>query len=321
MDNRNHKSITIAPKVVALPSLKRRLHPEILPRMTGIAPSEKRSVVKTDMVGLDLTFSPIVAGPISLTNNGGSIATGAPVQLIFWGSVWNQEATSPSAGQIVTAVQNVLAGPYMSALRQYGIKRSPLGGATVVTTPGPPYPPDTFSGGDIQDLIWTLIDDDKFPEPDEGGGGNLYFVIMPPNTQYGPGGARGAHSVASDYDFPGGTTNAWVAWIGNNNIGQMTSTLCHELAEICTDPEGDGWTVDGQSRPTNEIGDICNLIDAPLDGVLVEAYWSQFDNVCLIPTSFSVRRTLKWAGITLGGKGLRSLQSPMPSLKNLLASL
>jgi hypothetical protein len=322
--------------VVALPSLKRRRHPEISPPTVGIVASEMHdasTVLKRGSVGLDVGFKPIdpltgipLSGPVSLTNNGGSTASETPIQLIFWGSAWNEATTSPSAGEIISAVQSILVGPYLSALRQYGIKRSPLGGAIVVSDPGPPYPPETFTDENVGDLIWTLIDNDHFPEPDEAGGGNLYLVIMPPNTKYDSGGgipANGAHSVAYDYDFPGGYTHAVIAWIGNSSIDGMTSTLSHELVEMYTDPDPDepAWTVDGEPDQVNEIGDICTGLSLKLNGVLVQSYYSQFDNQCWIATSYSVRRILKWAGITLDGKGLRSLQSPIPSLKNLLASL
>jgi hypothetical protein len=111
------------------------------------------------------------------------------------------------------------------------------------------------------------------------------------------------------------------ARIGNNTLNQMTSTFCHELAEMSTDPEGDAWTVNGQPGGLNEIGDVCNLLDGQLNGVQVESYWSVFDNACIIPTSFSVRRALASTGKKLNGDGLRSLQSPMPSLSKFISSL
>jgi hypothetical protein len=263
----------------------------------------------------DSLFPPIIPGPISVSNGGGAIGTGLPVQLIFWGNAWNQAATSPSASAVVSAVQNILRGPWMSGLRQYGIRRCSFGGAIVVTSPGPP---GTYNDSDIQDLIWALIDDNKFPEPDDPGGRNLYMVFMPPGSTYGPGGIRGKHLDATDFDLPADLDHAWVGFICTNaSIDQLTSTFCHELAEMCTDPESDAWTVTGNQ----EIGDVCNLVDQTLNGVSVESYWSAEDNACLIPTAYSVRRALKWSGHTLGGKGLRSIQTPIPSLNTLVVSL
>jgi hypothetical protein len=90
---------------------------------------------------------------------------------------------------------------------------------------------------------------------------------------------------------------------------------------MCSDPEGDAWKVDGQPSGLDEIGDVCNLEDAPLGGVNVESYWSIFDNACLIPSAWSLRRTLAGVGKKLNGKGLRSIQDPIPSLNQLVVNL
>jgi hypothetical protein len=281
-------------------------------QIIGIAVESPLRTANVAPVRLDTTFPPNIPPPVNLTNNGGAIGTADPVQLIFWGSAWNQSSTNPSAGAIIAAVQTILKGPYMSGLRQYGVKRCSFGDAVVVTAPGPP---SSFDDGDVQDLIILLIESNDFPPPVEER--NLFCVFMPPGTTYSPGGVRGSHS-ATGGDFAG---IAWLAWIGNNTLSQITSTFCHELAEMCSDPEGDAWTVDGQRSPTNEIGDVCNLLDAPLSGVNVESYWSIFDNACLIPSAWSLRRTLAGAGKRLNGRGLRSVQDPIPSLNQFVVNL
>jgi hypothetical protein len=227
------------------------------------------------------------------------------------GAGQGKPATSLSDGAILASVQTILRGPWMSGLRQYGIRRCNLRGAVVVTGPAPP---GTYVDNDVKDLVWALIDDNKFPEPDDSGGRIIYMVFMPP---YGPGGIRGKHLVAS-YDFPADIDHAWVGFITfNSSIGQITSTFCHELAETCTDPESDAWTVTGNQ----EIGDVCNLVDRTINGILYESYWSAADNACLIPTAYSVRRALRWSRHVLGGKGLTSVQKPIPSLNALVVSL
>jgi hypothetical protein len=263
----------------------------------------------------DQVFPPIVPGPITIENRGGAIGTGLPVQLIFWGSAWNLPSTNPGLGAIAGAVQSILSGPWFSGLRQYGIRRCNFGGSMVVTNPGPPA---TYQDDDVQSLIWALIDDNKFPEPDEPGGRNLYMVFMPPGTTYGPGGIRGKHLVASDTDLPADIDHAWVGLIvASTSLGAITSAFSHELAEMCTDPESDAWVVNGNQ----EIGDVCNILDGQLNGVNVESYWSAADHACLIPTAYSVRRMLLWSGRSLGTKGLRSLEDPIPSLNQLLIDL
>jgi len=63
---------------------------------------------------------------VNVTNHGGAIAPDIPVQLIFWGSSWNQGSASHLANQFTKAVALLLSGPYFSGLKQYGISRAPV---------------------------------------------------------------------------------------------------------------------------------------------------------------------------------------------------
>jgi hypothetical protein len=314
-------------RVVTVPSLKMPPETSVSRPPVGIvADSQPPPGLAPAVIGLDLTFPPLGGCPsTAVSPHGGAIGTADPVQLLFWGSAWQTSPLAQLANTFVAQVQSILSGPYMSGLRQYGVKRCPFGGALIVTSPNPPFAPNTFSDQNIQGVIQPLIDQGTFPEPDEPGGRNLYFVIMPPNTQYSPPPgqppARGAHnffSTGSGID----PDKAWYAWVGNQPLNQMNSTFCHELAEMCTNPEGDNWFINGAGSGCNEIGDLCNAVDGPLlNGVNVESYWSIFDNACLIPTAWSLRRTLAGAGKKLGGKGLRSIQDPIPSLNQFVVNL
>ena len=57
--------------------------------------------------------------------------------------------------------------------------------------------------------------------------------------------------------------------------------------EACTDPEGSGFTFTGEADPGTggwiEIGDVCESYSGVLNGVNVQAYWSQKDRVCVFP--------------------------------------
>lgn len=293
----------------------------------GIAVHAQPTWISTKASGADLVFPGVVAPCVStlVTDHGGAIGTADPVELIFWGPTWQSLPDPSNLGQLLfntftSAVQSILAGPWISGLRQYGIRRCSFGGARILLSSSPALLPNTISEQNVQDAVQSLIDDGKFPEPDQSGGRNLYFVVLPPNTQMTPTGNRGAHS-----SFNSGSIidvdNTWYAWIGSQPISGMTSTFCHELAEMCTNPEGDAWFIDGGGSKCSEIGDLCNAVDGPLNGVNVELYWSIYDGSCIIPTAWSVRRTLAGAGITLGGKGLRSLQDPNPSINQLIVSL
>ncbi len=332
MPKNNGQMPVVTPQQVALSSPLKATSRRIRARPpVGIALLPDESAVirpQNAPVGQDFNFPNNPGSSTSLSFHGGAIATGVPVQLIFWGSIWNQPSTSPSMGELINAVQKVLAGPFMSALRQYGIRRSPFRGAIVVTSPEPPVIPDTFTdissfenSGTIEHLVNALINDGKFPEPDEDGGRNIYCVFMPPNTRYDGGpGVTGAHTSFTSGSIVDVDT-AWYAWVGNGPLATMTRTFGHELVETCTDPEGDGWTIDGVPTTSNEIGDICNQNTNIVNGVTLEPYWSIFDRECVLPTSFFVRRTLAFAGKKLNGKGILSLQSSIPSLNEFISRL
>ena len=252
--------------------------------------------------GGDILTPPSVAGPVTISNGGGSVAAGSPVQLIFWGDAWSDPTTTPSAAQLTDDVQSMLLGPWRAGLRQYGLLDPiQLGGSLTVSTW---QPPATFQKGDVDALVLTLIEGGTYIS----GELNLYVVMMPPNTNFGPGGLNGEHWV-----FPLGPV--WLAFVLFGSRAFMTTTFSHELAEMLTDPDGSVWQVNPRNSTTwNEIGDICQNSTGTLSGVTVQAYWSQQDNACLIPQAPSLRKTLSLAHVTLGGQGLRSIQGPIPSL-------
>lgn len=294
------------------------------PHRSGIVPPTVRG--DTDELGFrvassgsggDLVFhNPGDAPPnTTVDNQGGAIIANPSVQLIFWGSGWSQGTLTPSAGSVVNAVQSILSGPYMSALGQYGVGSAQLRSSIVVTSPQPPNP---FSDSDVGNLVWDLIDQGTFPEPDDDGGRILYAVIMPPGVNSSTSGINGEHTTAGDYDFPFDWDTAWVAWVMNDGtLNTVTSVFSHELVEACTDPEGDGWQVNPvNSTNWNEIADVCRST-AFLNGVQVQSYWSQRDQACIIPTG-----TLPAGGVAgvpkliqsrFGNQGNFELVTPMAS--------
>jgi hypothetical protein len=68
-------------------------------------------------------------------------------------------------------------------------------------------------------------------------------------------------------------------------LDTVTRRLSHEVVEACTDPEDDGWTIDGRSPPDDEIADVCQNTFGPVNGVMVQGYCSQRDRACVIPTA------------------------------------
>ena len=250
-------------------------------RVIGIVPAVSHSpAVDHSAQGADGFTFPANTG-VADTNivfHGGTVASGMAVQLIFWGDSWNgPDATLRD--QLTNAALNLIDGPYCSAVGQYGLNGPFYRGSVTVTSPAPPA---SFDDGTIGDLVWNCIDANSFPEPDDTGG-NIYFcVLMGRGTSYSPGGALGAHSWPSDYDFPFDSDNAWVSWIGYSDLNTMTRAFGHEMAETVTDPQGDGWYVDSLGHG-GEVGDLCNARQTWCKGVYVEGYWAKNSGACVVP--------------------------------------
>ena len=264
------------------PSTKKTFGHGIVPiraPITGV-PKKKSS-------GGGTSFHSKCDAPASTTasDDGGPKITNVNVHLLMWGSPWLQPTATPSAANVVNAIDSILKGPYMNGLKQYGVGSGQLADAFIITSPDPNNP---FSDGNVQDMVWSLIDAGYFPEPDDGAGRNeLFALIMPPGVNYDKGGGNfsGDHSLASDYDFPFDFDEARYCWVMNNGtLDSVTTIFSHELAEACTDPEGDGVQVNPRNGSSwHEIGDVC-CSSSLLNGVMVQSYWSQKDNACIIPT-------------------------------------
>jgi len=217
----------------------------------------------------------------TISNGGGAIIGSVSLQLLFWGSSW-AGTPSPGVSNVISAVNSILEGPYMKSLRQYGVSQGSLTGAWIITSPDPPNP---FSDDDAHRIISDLIDQGSFPEPDDPGGRNLYMLILPANVSSDQKGVIGEHLYDSDYDFPFDFDKAWFGWVTHDGtLDSLTATFSHELAEACSDPEGDGIQINPTSSTNwNEICDVC-CSTARLEGILVQSYWSDHDKACVIPT-------------------------------------
>lgn len=223
----------------------------------------------------------------AFTDKGGTLLASVQVQLIFWGKAWATNAT-PAVQDITNAVTQILAGSYMSALSQYrAIGRGSLCGKTLVTSSDPP---GTFTEDDVADLIHDLIKTKAVPEPDTVKQ-YLYCVIMPTGVHYTNTDVIGEHSffINLDYQFPFDLdiNKVYYAWVTNDGtLDFVTTVFSHELVESCTDPEGGGLLGNTGVCPGDgwcEIGDVCEGVTGVSNGVVVQAYWSQRDGMCIIP--------------------------------------
>lgn len=213
----------------------------------------------------------------------GAVVQNGTLELIFWGTAW-EGPISPSMDQVIAAAESILASPYLSELAQYGFQSMTLRGGLLVAN-DPPSP--TYSSDDVKNLISNLVDQGALPEVDEVKGGLLYVVFAPPGTRYADSSASGAHTDDYDYDFPGDLDWLALGWVNYSTyLNQITSTFSHELVEMITDPlpnQDPAWHMNRDINLGNELGDACNNSYATVDGILVQAYWSERQKACIIP--------------------------------------
>jgi hypothetical protein len=257
----------------------------------------------------------------SLQSNGGAVVLNAQVVPIFFGSAWN--GVNPPIIAVMNAINIVMASPFVSQMTQYGLSNVTIE-QPIQALNNPAFP--VHQDQDAGDLVWQLIDDGHFPEPDEAGGRNVYIVFFPPGSVTNLANACGAHSAYTDHDFlVFDPDTAWVGYIDFNSgasssgaLDTITKVFTHELLEMVTNPEPDdsdndeGWVMNRSINGGNEIGDACNNTVDRVDGVLVNAYWSNKHKACIIP------KRHRWANIESDRQVLRQVPGPsgMVNLNN-----
>lgn len=263
------------------------------PRGIALMPKLQPGPVKLTHVqgGADIVnskFANCGANPnAQASDGGGKKLTNCRVNLIFWGDAWGLPPT-PDIATIVNDAASIVTGPYLSALTQYGCYGTFIG-AILRTAPGE-NPPLNYTMNDVENFVVSAINGGGLPEPDEEQTNNLHMVFMPPGSNPPPN-LGGEHSYASytDYDFPFD-----LDWEDKSHCGfvafgprtQISALFSHELAEALTDPEGDGIQINPRNNSNwNEISDVCQNCLGVLNGVIVEPYWSQIDQACVIPVN------------------------------------
>jgi hypothetical protein len=227
-------------------------------------------------------------GPDLFNNHGDPAIIQADLQLLFWGAFW-ENATGPSTSDIENAVKAILDGPYLSELGQYGFQSLNLRPSLIVTDPGPNFP--TYSDDDANNMVWSLIDDGKFPEPDDDGGNIVYMIFAPKGTQNSNASESGAHDDDTDTDLFE-KDHAPVGWINYGSLDAITQVFSHELVETITDPiPPEGWCFDrfplGQAEACDRLG-LARMTG--LSGnIVVEPYFSKRLGSFVIPDRPRIR--------------------------------
>jgi Protein of unknown function (DUF3892) len=235
--------------------------------------------------GADIVNRKYSCAPPTTTvdDKGGFRMVDCTVYFLFWGSAW-KTATTPSMQDLVNDFASILASPYLLALSQYGspgqLGSASFGGAWWFH--GGIEPRDNFLDSDISAFTTESIDFNGIPFPQFA----LYMVLLPPGIRPLDKSHDGNHSFILDISLD------WVnfAWVQYASRPEITAVFTHELVEAMTDPHGYGVQVNPSDLVNwNEIGDVCEGCTDTLNGVTVQAYWSQAHRACIIPREVPVR--------------------------------
>ena len=282
-----------------------------------LQPVPTTTILESGTSGEDLNDLPVSVPFAPTFVEGGPVIAQPDIQVVFYGTNWlSPQPTAPwfkgtpiAPNDIMQALTSIVSGPYLSGLAQYGytgpcfvrtpitINQTPL---VSFTAPGPNVDQGLDMAAAMNGFLEFLVMGNHLEasDPDPG---MFVIVILDPTVplpnQYDNFGninftAGGAHGWAATLPAVGGLDSKvdWVyAWIGTQllPLDQITQTISHELVEAISDPYPLTGVVT-TNTPTayknyTEIGDVCNQ-GARVDGVAVAAYYSVFDNTCIVPT-------------------------------------
>jgi hypothetical protein len=234
----------------------------------------------------------------TITDAGGPVLADVKVELVFWGAGWNGNAALQAG--LTSAVDSILAGPYLSALSQY---RSNLGGGSRIgaVTISSSSPPSWFSNWNVVSFLQTAINDGLVPSP-ASNGQLLYMVVPQPGSL--TGNYNGYHS--SNYSTQGHFRYTWT--INDGSPDTVTTILSHELVESVTDPDGTAIQVNPPNPSNwNELADNeAQNYSYRLNNILVQSYLSVRDHAYVVPTGQNQNFQVNGGQLTVAGDQLPS---------------
>jgi hypothetical protein len=228
-------------------------------------------------------------------------------------------------------ISDLVHGPFMNGLAQYGVGTGSVLKEIVIdtsTTPAPGKPWDSSDGADAVQLKRWLIDATVTPEPAQDQLSLVFMIFLPTSLALTNGKDKNGNVITDvggwhhSSQYNEGSNNHDLFWglvrtdqatqsSSREFVNSISPVVGHELAEAFTNPGADGFF-----DATCELGDICevdgagNLSTFQYRGWPVEPYWSNWDKGCIHGDKpVSLRRFLRAIGFDLS-QGLKSLKTP-----------
>src|SRR5262249_55354742 len=185
----------------------------------------------------------------------GTVLTNPQVELVFWGNNWNSGSNPTLRTNVINAVDNILRGPYTSALGQYGVGTGVIAGSVTITGSSPGA---NFTDPNVRSMLITNINNGNISYNKSW----LYMVVTQPGSTDPAERLLGNHST----DTASNNRGFYYGWVenvgGTKAMDDITEVFSHEYAEAVTDPDGTAWQIDPRNQKDakgniswNEISD------------------------------------------------------------------
>jgi hypothetical protein len=254
-----------------------------------------------------------------VSSHNGHVIGNPRILLIFWDQYFT---TTPAAVSTMSQfVSDLVTGPYMLGLNQYGVGMGSVVASVVINMANYPTPNSTspgvpFSEDQMQaQLVGWLSVGVVTPSPVGNETDLVYLIFAPSDTTLSQGGNTsgfcGYHQHGK-LNASGSDDNLFWATVqgykksgsGKAFVDSISYCVGHELVETFSNRDGQGvFTDDGHAC---EIGDLCeadtsgNIAKFPYLQWQVERYWSQRDGQCVLPTGPGYQLRVLDVGTDLG---------------------
>jgi hypothetical protein len=222
---------------------------------------------------------------------GGPVINNVHPYLVFWGNGWNTGSGPSMRNNLISAVNSMATGPFVSRLSEYRNSIG-VGSQSAWVTDTDSSPGATFSPAEPGALLDLGFLDGHIPDPFYHADVNrLYIVIPQPGSviNNAVGDIDGYHAgqfyFVPPFFFPVPYVFATVS--NDGSLDDVTTTLSHELVEAISDPTLMAIWVKPGSAANNEIADNeAAYYNYRFDGVnLVQSWFSRSDDAFIVPTN------------------------------------
>jgi len=249
------------------------------------------------------------------------------VVLVCWDNFF---VTTPAAVTSATLlVKDLVTGPFMNGLVQYGISRGSVNNPITLDTKTFPAPVTWDSNGNAdQTQVLAFVNNNNIsPKPAVNEGSLIFLFLLPTTTTLTNGNNAngtpntnvcGWHHAAK---FNSSSKDDDLFWAvvrtdgapktsGTAFVNSVAFCVGHELVEAFTDRDSGGYIASNGC----EIGDICELNNFGYrTWTSVEQYWSNWDRACINGDKPVSMRQYMSARKLNPAAGLRALHTPVIS--------